>query len=280
MPRTLHCTFCSFQETQALLHFTRTLWSHSMSCWVEVLLLQLLGTYPTQKKDWEHGNSFSLQDQIDHKVGFIKDELQNIKVPIILVGHSIGSYVSIEMFKHFGQVIYCIGLYPFLAVNTESWKQSMIGKIAVSPFICVALSSVVALLGFLPSWALKFLVKKSLGNSWSATAVEATCTHLLQYHCMRNMLFMGMTEFKKLSETPDWEFMRGKQGQIAFLFGIDDHWGPLSMFEEISKQAPDICLSIEKEGHTHAFCCTEAGSVWVAQHVASLIETQKLASTQ
>ena len=27
--------------------------------------------------------------------------------------------------------------------------------------------------------------------------------------------------------------MRGKQSQIGFLFGIDDHWGPLQMFEEV-----------------------------------------------
>ncbi|KAL8168123.1 hypothetical protein V2J09_009622 [Rumex salicifolius] len=74
--------------------------------------------------------------------------------------------------------------------------------------------------------------------------------------------------YDRLGETPDWDFMRSKQGEFAFLFGIDDHWGPLTMFEEISKQAPDIPLSIEEEGHTHAFACTEAGSLWVAKHVA------------
>ena len=28
--------------------------------------------------------------------------------------------------------------------------------------------------------------------------------------------------------------MREKQSQIAFLFGVDDHWGPLQMLEEVS----------------------------------------------
>lgn len=41
---------------------------------------------------------------------------------------------------------------------------------------------------------------------------------------------------------------------------------------QISKQAPGVSLSIEREGHTHSFCCTEAGSEWVAHHVASLIK--------
>lgn len=27
--------------------------------------------------------------------------------------------------------------------------------------------------------------------------------------------------------------MREKQEKIAFLFGVDDHWGPLQMHEEV-----------------------------------------------
>lgn len=45
---------------------------------------------------------------------------------------------------------------------------------------------------------------------------------------------------------------------------------------QISRWAPDADLAIEREGHTHAFCCTKAGSVWVADHVASLIKSRVL----
>nr|CAD1824584.1 unnamed protein product [Ananas comosus var. bracteatus] len=149
------------------------------------------------------------------------------------------------------QVKYFIGLYPFLTLNKESEKQALIGKIAGSAIISAAVSSFASLV-----------------------AIDATCKHLLQYHTMRNVLFMAMTEFRKLSEEPDWEFMKRKQSQIALLFGVDDHWGPLSVFEEVSTRVPGIALSIEREGHTHGYCCTEAGSVWVACHVANLIKNQ------
>ncbi|XP_043725149.1 lipid droplet-associated hydrolase isoform X1 [Telopea speciosissima] len=234
-----------------------------------------IGHISQTRKNWEHGCLFSLQDQIDHKMDFIKQEIRHTEVPLLLVGHSIGSYISLEIFKRVPeQVKYFIGLYPFLTLDKKSFKQSVIGKISASQALCVVLSSIIAMLGLLPSWATRALVRRSLGSLWSSTAVDATCTHLLQYHCMRNVLFLAMTEFIKLSEVPDWMFIRGKQDQIAFLFGIDDHWGPLTVFEEISKQAPDVALSIEREGHTHSFCCTEAGSIWVAQHVASLIKRQ------
>ncbi|KAG8374051.1 hypothetical protein BUALT_Bualt11G0090700 [Buddleja alternifolia] len=223
--------------------------------------------------DWESGRLFSLQEQINHKISYIEQELQDVEQPIVLVGHSIGSYISLEIFKRFQQkVIYCIGLYPFLALNIASSTQSSIRRLAMTPSLCAALSYIGALLGKLPDPISRFLVTKSMGKSWSSSAVEVLCTHVLQYHTIRNMLFMAMTEFKKLPEKPDWDFIRGKKSQIAFLFGLDDHWGPLHVYEEIRKQVPDVCLEVEHEGHSHAFSCTESGSTWVAHHVSSLIK--------
>ncbi|ONK77496.1 uncharacterized protein A4U43_C02F7180 [Asparagus officinalis] len=223
------------------------------------------------RKDWERGRMFSLQDQINHKVDFIKQELQTNGPPLILVGHSIGSYICIEVFKRLPQQVrFAIGLYPFL-LTVDSPKLSRIAKLARSSFLSASFSYFVSLLGFFPAWLSRALVKRTIGQSLSSTAIDATCSHLLQYHTWRNVLFMAMTEFAELSEELDWAFMKKQQDQIAFLYGIDDYWAPLSVLEEISRQVPAIELSIEKEGHTHSFCCTEAGSVWVAQFVANLI---------
>ncbi|WVZ09086.1 hypothetical protein V8G54_022432 [Vigna mungo] len=160
-------------------------------------------------------------------------------------------------------VKYCIGLYPFLTLNQQSTKQLFIGKIAKSQVLAAALSYLIASLGLLPVQALRFVVRKSLGKSWSVNAVEAACSHLSQ-----------------LSEAPDWTFMRERKAQLTFLFGVDDHWGPLDLLEEISKQVPGVAVSIERENHTHGFCCTEAGSLWVAQHVANCIKKQTACTNQ
>ncbi|KAK6944092.1 Lipid droplet-associated hydrolase, partial [Dillenia turbinata] len=235
-----------------------------------------IGHISHTKKNWDCGRLFSLQDQIEHKMEFIKHELQNVEGPIFLVGHSIGAYITIEMFKRSPEkVIYCICLYPFLAVNPESPWQSKIRNMAASPFMSAAISSFAAFLGILPRCATKGIVMKHLGESSSATALDVTCSYLLQYHTVRNVLFMALTEFEKLSDAPDWEFMRLKQHQMAFLFGLDDHWGPISMFKEIANQVPNINLYLEREGHPHSFCCNEAGSIWVAHHVANLIKNHK-----
>ncbi|KAF1897818.1 hypothetical protein Lal_00032578 [Lupinus albus] len=233
-----------------------------------------IGNVSQTKKNWEHGRLFSLQEQIDHKVDFIREELKNTEIPIVLIGHSIGSYISIELFKRSpDKVKYCIGLYPFLTLNPHSVKQIVIGKIAESRILSAALSFLIASLGLLPARALRFIVRKYLGKSWSSNAIEATCSHLFQYHTMRNVLYLAMTEFSEFSEAaPDWTFIRERKAQFAFLFGDDDHWAPLQVLEQISEQVPGIVATIERENHTHSFCCTEAGSLWVAQHVANLIK--------
>ncbi|XP_076932497.1 uncharacterized protein LOC143598062, partial [Bidens hawaiensis] len=133
------------------------------------------------------------------------------------------------------------------------------------------ISAIVAFLGFLPISVSRFIARKSLAKSWSGTAIDALCTSTLKYHTMRNVLYMAMTEFEELVKVPDWEFMRTKRNRIAFLYGDDDHWAPLYMHDEVVKEVPDAVVEVEREGHTHSFCCTEAGSVWVARHVATLI---------
>lgn len=50
-----------------------------------------------------------------------------------------------------------------------------------SQVLAAALSYLTASLGLLPVQALRFLVRKSLGKSWSANAVEATCSQLPQF---------------------------------------------------------------------------------------------------
>uniref|UniRef100_A0A8I6XR79 Uncharacterized protein n=1 Tax=Hordeum vulgare subsp. vulgare TaxID=112509 RepID=A0A8I6XR79_HORVV len=174
------------------------------------------------------------------------------------VGHSIGAYIGLEICKRFQK------------------KQSAIGYVARSSLLSKGVSLFACFIGSLQASVTRSIVKRFLGSSWSATAIDAGCSHLLQYHTMRSVLFMAKTEFLKLHEEPDWNFIRAKQDQIAFLFGVDDHWGPLTHLEEISRHAPGVALSIEKEGHTHGYCCTKAGSFWVADYAANLIKNRML----
>uniref|UniRef100_A0A453GR36 AB hydrolase-1 domain-containing protein n=1 Tax=Aegilops tauschii subsp. strangulata TaxID=200361 RepID=A0A453GR36_AEGTS len=260
-------TFWSSLAIQVLLDSTRTLSKPSTKTSAGRHLL----------RDYEHGRLFSLHEQIEHKIDFLEQELLHTEQSIIVVGHSIGAYIGLEICKRFQKKVKIfLGLYPFLTLNKNAMKQSAIGYVARSSLLSKGVSLLASFIGSLQASVTRSIVKRFLGSSWSATAIDAGCSHLLQYHTMRNVLFMAKTEFQKLNEEPDWNFIRAKQAQIAFLFGVDDHWGPLTHLEEISKHAPRVALSIEKEGHTHGYCCTEAGSFWVADYAANLIKNQML----
>ncbi|KAJ8754744.1 hypothetical protein K2173_012133 [Erythroxylum novogranatense] len=239
----------------------------------ETASVTAIGHISQTEKNWERGKLFLLQEQIDHKVDFVRQQLLKDDLPIVLVGHSIGAYMSMETLKRYPEkVIYCAGLYPYLMFNPLSKTQILYKKVFRLPVLCFLLSFCIASLGLLPKCATRLLVSKSVGKSWSATAIDATCSHLLRYHTFRNMLFLALGEFTELSGPLDWAFMRENKGKFAFLFGVDDHWGSLEMYEEISKQVPEISLSIERQGLIHNFCCTEAGSLWIARQVASFIK--------
>ncbi|XP_071696748.1 uncharacterized protein [Rutidosis leptorrhynchoides] len=276
MPQTPDYIFFSFLEIQisvtGVISFYNDFLESLYEQMGETASITGIGHISHSEKDWENGKLFSLQEQIDHKINFIQQELQNLDVPLIVVGHSIGSFMSLEIIKRIPEkVAYLIALYPFLLVNPESQQQTIIKKISRSPLRSSVISATVAFFGMLPIHASRFIAKNSLAKTWSTTAIDALCTRVLKYHTMRNVLYLAMTEFEELVKVPDWDFIRKNQARIAFLYGDDDHWAPLNMHDEIVKQVPNAAVEIEREGHTHSFCCTVAGSVWVARHVATLI---------
>lgn len=91
-----------------------------------------------------------------------------------------------------------------------------------------------------------------------------------QYSVMRNYVYMGHTEFETLPADCDWELLDAYGERLSFVFGLDDHWGPLHHLEELQRRVPALATEVEREGHRHAFCCTLAGAVWNAEKVRDL----------
>lgn len=55
----------------------------------------------------------------------------------------------------------------------------------------------------------------------------------------------------------------------TFCVNLNTHGRPDEL--QISTRLPKLDVAIEREGHLHAFCCTVAGSDWVASHTATTI---------
>ncbi|XP_024539584.1 lipid droplet-associated hydrolase isoform X1 [Selaginella moellendorffii] len=224
--------------------------------------------------DYEKGKKFSLQQQIDHKAGFLEERYINSDLPTVLVGHSIGAYIILELLKRFPNKLQCvIGLHPFLKTNPDSLKQAVLKAICESSLMRATVSSLAGLLGHSPAWISRRLVKAVVGRAWGPCAVDTTCKYLLRSSMVANFTYMGMTEFAKLKEEVDWDFLRENHRRVCFLFGIDDHWGPLSLLEQVHERVPGLKTAVvQSEDITHDFCCTKPGSEWVARFTAERIK--------
>nr|GEY94079.1 lipid droplet-associated hydrolase isoform X1 [Tanacetum cinerariifolium] len=98
------------------------------------------------------------------------------------------------------------------------------------------------------SFCVKISGKKNLGKSLSSTALDNVAHHIffngdiiiltvsivygVSVSYSSNVLYLMMTAFEELVKELYWEFIRKKRNQIAFLYGDDDHSGPLCMHDE------------------------------------------------
>eukprot|EP00850_Spirogloea_muscicola_P014810 SM000109S14124 [mRNA] locus=s109:28644:30269:+ [translate_table: standard] len=230
------------------------------------------------------------------QASFIRDLVRKQQsVSVVLVGHSIGAYMCLELLREFPEHVKAVvGLYPFIALNQASRQQAMLNRLAHSRFARGLLATLAGALGQLP-WGLPLKFMQILySRTWGSRSVSIGSQHILKYHVMGNFSYMGMTEFDTLQRKPDWSFLRHHGARIAFLFGVDDHWGPLDLCrerrpprqgaesdgerarvgrggEQLEEAAPEVETVVEREGHLHAFCCTREGSQWVACEAARLL---------
>lgn len=156
--------------------------------------------------DWENGGLFSLAQQIEHKIQFLEGQMapedlatnlpgginrepvdrrqtdDSESVPWILVGHSIGAHISLQLLRKFGPTKIChvAGLYPFLEVNTESTEQAMLNRLAHIAPAGMFLAGVAGSLGRLPRRLQVAVMRRSAGSGFGDEALKVLCQSVLR----------------------------------------------------------------------------------------------------
>lgn len=204
----------------------------------------------------------------------------------IIIGHSIGAHISLEVQKCMRRLrpaaevedaqatrsFPVIGLYPFLRANRESAKQRNIDWVTHATLLCMLgglLLHIVRLL--LPRPLLRRLLQANMGKNWSPAAISVTMQYMMLYHVFRNHTYLAKTEFDDFERTPlDWAWLQSNTDSCTFVFGLTDHWGPMSLYHDMRARVPALRVQLDEEGHPHNFCCTVAGSKSIAQLTAHL----------
>nr|XP_014346245.1 PREDICTED: lipid droplet-associated hydrolase [Latimeria chalumnae] len=181
---------------------------------------------------------FGLNGQIEHKLAFLRKNVPK-DVNLVLIGHSIGCYIILEMMKKEPQlkVLKSLLLFPTI----EHMAQSPQGKI-LTPVLCrlrYVIYVPVYMLSFLPESIKASMVRFVLQGlqSLDETTVSAT-VNLFNVGCLANAMYMGSQEMMQVLDR-DSTTIKNCLDKLIFYYGATDHWCPVEYYEDIKKEFPD-----------------------------------------
>lgn len=207
---------------------------------------------------------FGLNGQIEHKLAFLRENVSR-GTQLVLIGHSIGSYIILEMMKRDPElkVVKSVLLFPTI----ERMAQTPQGKV-MTPVLChlryIAYLPIF-LLSLLPERLKATLVKLVFGGlrSLDHSVVPATVS-LISLDCAANAMYMGGQEMRKVLERDNFTINQNLD-KLVFYYGANDHWCPVQYYDEMKKDFPEGNIKLCNSGIRHAFVL-DAG-----KEVASMI---------
>ncbi|XP_053565614.1 lipid droplet-associated hydrolase [Bombina bombina] len=211
---------------------------------------------PPRGMDMTYGDQiediFGLNGQIEHKLSFVKRNVP-ADMKLVLIGHSIGCYIILEMMKATKdiKVVQSILLFPTI----ERMSQTPQGKI-MTPFLC-SLRYIVYmplfLLSFLPESLKAAVVRFAMWGIKSVDESSLTAAlDLFRIECTANAMYMGSQEMVMVQKRDNDTIME-HLNKLIFYYGATDNWCPVQYYEDIRKEFPEGNIWLCEKGIRHAF---------------------------
>ena len=200
---------------------------------------------------------FTLQEQIDHKLRAIEQLLPAAQgQQLILIGHSIGSYMLLQMLERLrDRYERAFLLFPTIERMAESEAGQHFQRWYplvryLLPFLC---------------WFIHFLLPRT---SWKrkvvawyfaqspeedrAILVDTVVNDLLQPRTMKNILSMAKEEMSVVRQRPS-RVIEKHLTRLTFYYGQNDHWVPDGVCDEMQRTYPRAEIISCSHHYLHAF---------------------------
>ncbi|KAJ4302800.1 hypothetical protein N0V90_001691 [Kalmusia sp. IMI 367209] len=250
-----------------------------------------LSGFETRK---EEGDSppFSLQEQIARSHTALEDLVRNVRerdgvqdVRVILMGHSVGSYILLEIIRRarerakdagaeHARIVGGVCLFPTVTHIAKSDSGRKATPLLTLPSFALAASVIAkALTFFVPISAFSFLVRSIM--SFPPDAARVTAAFVKSPHGIHQALHMARDEMLQITDdTWDAEIWGAAHDSphphprpiLRFLFAKKDHWVAEETRDELirarGKKVEDeeergwkpVMEVDEEEGWPHGFC--------------------------
>ncbi|XP_054425189.1 lipid droplet-associated hydrolase isoform X2 [Pteronotus mesoamericanus] len=193
---------------------------------------------------------YGLRGQVEHKIAFLRTHVPK-ETKLVLIGHSIGSYICLQILKHAPEIpiIRSILLFPTI----ERMSETPNGRIA-TPFLCWLRYALYAGSYFLlkpcpeklKSWLIRVVLERMNFQS------EVSPLSSLEPFCMANAAYLGSQEMRQVLKR-DNETIKEHLPKLTFYYGTIDPWCPKEYYEDIKKDFPEGDIRLCEKNIRHAF---------------------------
>ncbi|TMW62212.1 hypothetical protein Poli38472_009705 [Pythium oligandrum] len=218
---------------------------------------------------WKNsGKVFDLEHQHEHKVTYLRQRFaENPDLKLIIIGHSIGSYLTLKIVEAFpNQVAKIVLMQPTIHHIGRSAKGLQLAPVFHHRQHSI---KIVKLLEFLVPMALRrFLVRLAIG-SHQEPVLHLASLALVNRHVFNNVLHMADQEMKTVGDMNE-QLLREHEHKTLFVYSPIDGWVPnefVQMFQ----------LRLPRAGHrmvpqSHGFMMDDNGTRDMADHISQWIQ--------
>uniref|UniRef100_A0A3B4YHD2 Lipid droplet-associated hydrolase n=1 Tax=Seriola lalandi dorsalis TaxID=1841481 RepID=A0A3B4YHD2_SERLL len=196
----------------------------------------------------QEADVFGLNGQIEHKLAFLRKHVPK-ETNLILVGHSIGCYIILEMIKRDPElkILKAVMLFPTI----ERMAQTPQGKV-MTPVLCH-----MRYVAYLPLFLLSLLPDRFKS---SLIKLVFAMTQMQLSLFIANAMYMGGQEMKNVLER-DNITIKNNLEKLIFYYGATDHWCPVQYYLDIKQDFPHGDIRLCENGFRHAFVLDAGGEV-------------------
>ncbi|XP_069685055.1 lipid droplet-associated hydrolase-like [Periplaneta americana] len=195
---------------------------------------------------------YNLEGQVEHKLAFIEKYVpKNVK--LILIGHSIGAKIILEMLKNSeikSRVMKAYLLFPTI----ERMALSPNGKIitGIVKHLIPTMLFLAWVFTILPVVVQKFLLAVHFMVRRMPTYHVTPTMNLVHPTVLQNVMFLALDEMEKVKEL-DEKGLKEASSLLFLYYGTTDGWVPLDYWKDMTRKHFDVKCMLCENKFDHAF---------------------------
>jgi hypothetical protein len=176
---------------------------------------------------------------VEHKLDFIESFIPS-DVEIVLVGHSIGTFITVQMMRcahERSRFLHNVMVMPVLEKFTSLPGWNTVRILYLFRYMIYGIVFVLSLLrdDILTNLFPKVMTSFSRRTPFCA---YSGVLQLVNWNVLRNILFLTQDEANQVQERDDF-FLTHNLPKLSFIYCVDDHWAPLRSYRSLKKKFPD-----------------------------------------